>query len=1364
MANLTSQLSHLTFSSQNCNSLNISTNCSLQFKKVAAILSLQTTIIFLSDIRLNTDNVGTNNFFSPGYEFFHNSSSSKRGVGILISSKLQYSVLKTYKDNANNILALRVKIIDTEILLVSVYGPNKNDNNFFTFLRHVLQENVGISVICAGDWNLTYCPNDADDNIDIINMLSPPSVFRSGLLLNICDDFDLIDPFRLLNFRTREYTYVPRAGTRNRSRIDFFLISENLITLCNKCSISPSLDTSLFDHKSIKLEFDRQNNYSKHFINPSIFKHARFNAVVATAAVETYLQHADPDQPGLDLPHGLAHLGEIINTIKNANEVEFEIAFSGTTQLLEHTLSGLNTELELLIQDLPDPELLNDIRLTCNADVFLEVLMGNIRNALISFQAWIRKVKGAKVTAITRNLTELKNNYAQNFDMISRLEQELCTIRDAELTCKIEEIKLFDNLHNERPSPLFLNLLKKSNYDSLSGIKGPDGAPFVTEKEREEYIVNFYSSLYKKRTADPPIDYSNCISNFLGPELVRHPIVQDSKISNAERELLDAPLTIEELDISLNNCNKKSAPGMDGFSNKLILRCWPYLRLPLFNYANHCFNTGILTHNFRSACIKLIPKKGDPSQLKNWRPISLLSNMYKIISRAINERLKKIVNRVCSRAQKGYNNIRYVQEVLINVCDTIAYCKAKNIRGSVLALDMAKAFDTLDHDFITEVYKFFGLGENIIRWLKLLGNEREACIILNKSNVSKYFVLGTGRPQGDNISPITFNFCVQILILKLELDPDISRIPRPAPAIVNNNVPFQHESNRETSTNESLADDNTVLSLITRISLLAIKKNIDEFAEISGLHCNYEKTSILPIHPLTNDEKILLQEVGFSPCNKIKLLGADISVDFEDITSNFNRCIEKIRSQVSFWSRFKLSLPGRIAIAKTFMLSQINYLGCVFVPTVDQLSQMQDIINNYIRRNLQISNDRIFLPPADGGIGIPNLTEFLHSQRCTWLLRAVKLPVDNWRYDLHMLAPRNNPLLIRCCDIPKTEYPTLFGIVRSYETFIEKFSASGSNYVKAVLFENGFFRDSASNNNINIQFFGRAFYAAHAEKIRSLTFENCFLHGNFKTTLDFQHDDLPLTVTTWFKLRNLMVHLKNSRAADEPGRASSMCDFVGGWKKGCKKIRKFFAVSRDPTESRGFITFKNLTNCIPIQGIDMKIWFATWTTYSLSNDLKHFIFSSRYNILPTNNRLHAYLKEIDPRCTLCVLSGNVDPPRDSFKHCFFDCVIVQDLISHILGLTGFGIPVSNPEFENLYWYGIFKSESLNKSRHLVFLLVFDCFRYVLFKNRLRKRRLTREDMLNEYLFLLKCIFQANKKLYREFQGIPELAILLQALG
>jgi exonuclease III len=86
-------------------------------------------------MRLNTFVTGENHdLFASHYDFFHNSTQSRRGVGILISKKLNYTVSHTWKDNNNNILALKLSINNVEVLLVSVYGPNINDMPFFLIL------------------------------------------------------------------------------------------------------------------------------------------------------------------------------------------------------------------------------------------------------------------------------------------------------------------------------------------------------------------------------------------------------------------------------------------------------------------------------------------------------------------------------------------------------------------------------------------------------------------------------------------------------------------------------------------------------------------------------------------------------------------------------------------------------------------------------------------------------------------------------------------------------------------------------------------------------------------------------------------------------------------------------------------------------------------------------------------------------------------------------------------------------------------------------------------------------------------------------------------------------------------------------
>jgi hypothetical protein len=122
----------------------------------------------------------------------------------------------------------------------------------------------------------------------------------------------------------------------------------------------------------------------------------------------------------------------------------------------------------------------------------------------------------------------------------------------------------------------------------MYSINKEDGTPFTTPEEKVEGIVSYFEAIYRK-PADESSDLSNCIENFLGEEILGSPIVQNSKLTVTERETLDLPLTIDELDISMEKCNIRSAPGIDGLSNAFIKKYWRLLRTPLFNYATHCY-------------------------------------------------------------------------------------------------------------------------------------------------------------------------------------------------------------------------------------------------------------------------------------------------------------------------------------------------------------------------------------------------------------------------------------------------------------------------------------------------------------------------------------------------------------------------------------------------------------------------------------------------------------------------------------------------------------------------------------------------------------------------------------------------------
>ena len=113
------------------------------------------------------------------------------------------------------------------------------------------------------------------------------------------------------------------------------------------------------------------------------------------------------------------------------------------------------------------------------------------------------------------------------------------------------------------------------------------------------------------------------------------------------------------------------------------------------------------------------------------------------------------MNRILSRAQKGFNQKRYIQEAILNTLKTIDYCKTINIKGVLVSIDQSKAFDCVGHSFKEKVYNFLGFGERIKRWLKSIGTGRIACVSLENGGQTNCFDLEKGHAQGTSPSPFS---------------------------------------------------------------------------------------------------------------------------------------------------------------------------------------------------------------------------------------------------------------------------------------------------------------------------------------------------------------------------------------------------------------------------------------------------------------------------------------------------------------------------------------------------------------------------------------------------------------------------------
>jgi hypothetical protein len=114
---------------------------------------------------------------------------------------------------------------------------------------------------------------------------------------------------------------------------------------------------------------------------------------------------------------------------------------------------------------------------------------------------------------------------------------------------------------------------------------------------------------------------------------------------------------------------------------------------------------------------------------------------------------------------------------------------------------------------------------------------------------------------------------------------------------------------------------------------------------------------------------------------------------------------EKILNLVLFWSRFKLTLSGRISIIKTLLVPQINYLGCFLTPSRAVLDGLQSLLDDFALNGIRFAKDRLYIPPDKGGLGLIHLGTFLMAQKCSWIKRSHAMVIDNWRYNFKNWHP-----------------------------------------------------------------------------------------------------------------------------------------------------------------------------------------------------------------------------------------------------------------------------------------------------------------------------------------------------------------------
>jgi len=163
-----------------------------------------------------------------------------------------------------------------------------------------------------------------------------------------------------------------------------------------------------------------------------------------------------------------------------------------------------------------------------------------------------------------------------------------------------------------------------------------------TKTKSQQEIVDIVQSFYKRLYSSTNID-DNIASKFLGKNI--------TKLTPQHSADLEQPITLKELYDAITTMKKGKTPGPDGFSLEFYLTFYQDIKHLLLDALNYTYSHTDHDPTLRKGIITLCFKKGNPADIKNYRPISLLNVDYKILNKILNERLKNSLNHLISPLQ-----------------------------------------------------------------------------------------------------------------------------------------------------------------------------------------------------------------------------------------------------------------------------------------------------------------------------------------------------------------------------------------------------------------------------------------------------------------------------------------------------------------------------------------------------------------------------------------------------------------------------------------------------------------------------------------------------------------------------------------
>ncbi|KAI3517218.1 hypothetical protein L1887_16430 [Cichorium endivia] len=431
---------------------------------------------------------------------------------------------------------------------------------------------------------------------------------------------------------------------------------------------------------------------------------------------------------------------------------------------------------------------------------------------------------------------------------------------------------------------------------------------------------------------------------------------------------LEEEFSLEEVKRAVWDCGNEKAPGPDGFSFAFIKKYWDNIKDDFMAFVKRFERFGRIGKGCNSSFITLVPKVKDPLNLGDFRPISLIGCMYKIIAKSLANRLKRVVGLNIDEVQTAFVEGRNILDGPLIVNEICSWAKKVKKKILLFKVDFDKTFDSINWEYLDSLLWQMGYGNKWRMWIHGCLQSARASVIINGPPTAE-FSMSKGVRQGDPLSPFLFILAMEGLNVAMKEVCEKGLFT---------GIKVPHED--VSISHLFYADDALFLGEWSLENIKNLARVLRCFHVVSGLKVNFNKSRVFGIGVDSQEVSRWASPLGCEPASlPFTYLGVPVGANM-NLKKHWKPIIDKFSARLSAWKAKALSFGGRLTLSQAVLGNLPTYYFSLFVAPIGVIKTLERIRRNFLwggdennHKIKWVKWEKVVAPKDKGGLGLGSL-------------------------------------------------------------------------------------------------------------------------------------------------------------------------------------------------------------------------------------------------------------------------------------------------------------------------------------------------------------------------------------------------------